>query len=319
MRHLIAILPGVLVLSLALGAQTSAQHLAELRSDDPGRRLGAFYRLAARGGPAAGVSVQAAVAPLARQSPPLRAALIEALGRENAYLRQGLELGDEYSNYYGDLLAVVAQLGDARAIPALADAMGTGHLAMSALAQFGRPALDAVLERLNQGRSRRSACAVLGRMLDPDNPAYIREPESRKRIEDSLLDASRRFGPLVKVTALEALTRSDRAELRQAAVRELEELAGREGGTAQDAAFHSLRWLAEGGGPATARTLAVDALGAIARRPDGSFRQPAATALQQIAKAEDGEAAKAAREALGRLWRTNRLERLLERAAPPEQ
>jgi len=99
----------------------------------------------------------------------------------------------------------------------------------------------------------------------------------------------------------------------------LEELAGREGGTAQDAAFHSLRWLAEGGGPATARTLAVDALGAIARRPDGSFRQPAATALQQIAKAEDGEAAKAAREALGRLWRTNRLERLLERAAPPEQ
>lgn len=318
MRCLMILLPGVHALALVSGAQTTAGLLSELGSGDPARRMEAFYRIVRLGEPAgASVSVQAAVAPLVAKLPEMRAALIEALKRENALLRQPLELGDDYSNYYGDLLAVVAAVGDPRAIPALADAMGTGNLAMGALVAFGRPALEAVLERLKQGRTQRSACAVLGRMLDPNNPQRITDPHERKRVEDSLLGASGNSRPLVSISAFEALTRSESRELRETAVKGLEELAGGEGSPSQEAAFHSLRWLAEGDGSGAARTLAINALGAIARRPGGSFQQLAAATLQQLAQAPDGEAGKAAREALRGLSLTNRLERLLEGRTPP--
>src|SRR5262249_33258033 len=249
-------------------AQTLPQFIGQLRENDLNRRIDAFYGIVSLGTPAGAnpmMSVQIAIPALARNNPALTTALIETLKTENAYLRQGKELDDDFSSYYGDLLVGVTGLRDPRAIPALVDAMGTGNLVINALAAFGQPAADAVLERLNKGLSRRGACAVLGRMLDSSNSDRITDAAARKRIEDSLMNASRSAGLLVKVSAFEALAKSDSADVRKSAVDGLQNLAERTDGMIQAAAFHSLRFMGQAGngGSSPVQKLAVNALGAI--------------------------------------------------------
>jgi hypothetical protein len=305
-------------LALVPAARGQPQLIGQLRANNPPQRMDAFYRLVSLGAPPGAspmLSVQDAISPLAQKSPELKAALIDALRIENAYLRQGLELGEEFSSYYGDLLLAVTALRDPRAVPALADAMGTGALVMNALAEFGRPAADVVLERLNRGVSRRSACVVLGRMLDLNNPRRITDPAGRKQIEDALVNASRNFGSLVRITALESLTKSDNPDLRKFAVDGLQSLAERTNGPAQAAAFHALRFMAEtgNGDSALAQKLAVSSLGVIARRQESPFQQAAVAALNEVAKNGSGDSREAAVQALRDLPWTNRLQRLFER------
>ena len=236
------------------------------------------------------LAVQDAISPLAQKSQELKAALIDALRIENAHLRQGIELDEEFSSYYGDLLLAVTALRDPRAIPAFADAMGTGALVMNAL-------------------------AVLGRMLDSNNPGRITDPAGREQIEDALVNASRNFGSLVRITALESLTKSDNPDLRKFAVDGLQSLAERTNGSAQAAAFHALRFMAEtgNGDSALAQKLAVSSLGVIARRQESPFQQAAVAALNDVAKNGTGDSREAAVQALRDIPWTNRLQRLFER------
>ncbi len=60
------------------------------------------------------------------------------------------EEGDEeYSDYYGNLIGMVADLNDERAIPALVGAITTGGMATRALARFGDKSVGPLLDRLH--------------------------------------------------------------------------------------------------------------------------------------------------------------------------
>jgi hypothetical protein len=311
----------ILALSSVARSQDLAPLVGQLRSGEPRQRMEAFYGILSQSAPpGAGTGVRAAIARLAPNNPALRAALIEALRIENAYVRQGRELGDDFSDYYGDLLAAVTGLRDPRAIPVLVEAMGTGNMVMEALAEFGQPAAEAVLERLNAGGSRRSACVVLGRMLEAGGAGRLTDPAVRGRIEEALMNASGSFSAYVRLSALEALTHSDNAGRRKLAVDGLQAFAEGSGGVAQAAAFHSLRLMAGpgAGGASPVQELAIQALGAIARRPESLFGPAAVTVLESVAKEGSPEARAAAGELLRGLEQADWLRRLLRPSRPRE-
>lgn len=89
----------------------------------------------------------------AKMDPTLRTALFTALEREGKRhaeryraTKRGEALGDmEDAEFIGALTRAVVPLRDARAIPALVDALGTSALVTNALADFGEPAAPAVL------------------------------------------------------------------------------------------------------------------------------------------------------------------------------
>lgn len=86
----------------------------------------------------------------------LRVALIAALARENAEVRRradamksGAVLEPKENAFYGDVLETVVTLREPTAIPALSDALGTGMMAIKALAAFGEIAAPSVLFVVN--------------------------------------------------------------------------------------------------------------------------------------------------------------------------
>lgn len=79
----------------------------------------------------------------------LKFGLFHLLAVENPEAKKGQSLTEEYSDYYGDLVAVVSDLNDERSIPALLGAITTGGMATRALARFGDKAFNPLLDELN--------------------------------------------------------------------------------------------------------------------------------------------------------------------------
>jgi len=153
-----------------------------------------------------------------QQADRIKAVLIRQLEEQNALRRRAAvgSLSEEESNYYGDLIAAVAALKDPRALRGLLGAMKTGNMATSALAAFGRLALGPVLEKLNDGRSdtltRSAAVDVISKMLDSDNlPAE--DSASRMEIGNALIKAARGKDPLVRLSAVEGLSKLPGADI----------------------------------------------------------------------------------------------------------
>ena len=60
----------------------------------------------------------------------------------------GEQLGEDYFDFYGDVIASVVALNDRRAIPALLGAIDTGGMATRCLASFGDAALPGLFQRV---------------------------------------------------------------------------------------------------------------------------------------------------------------------------
>lgn len=179
------------------------------------QRSTAFYQLTAigaRGNPS--LRVAPAVAALRRDVPQqadaLALGLARALDAENRVVQQSASLNETFTDYYGDLVTAVTSLRDPRSAGALSGAMSTGHLAVQTLASFGQASLDPVLARLRTdgGVAKQAACIVLGLLLDPANPASIKDPAARARIKDALESAARdAAGAYVRAAAVEGLAK----------------------------------------------------------------------------------------------------------------
>jgi hypothetical protein len=168
--------------------------MAQMNSPKWEARSEAFYRLVSLGTPGGATSsptagVAAVLARHPQQADAVKAALIKTLEAENGAVRKGAPLSEEHSDYYGDLIMVVAGLDDRRSIGALAGALGTGAMASNALIAFGDAAVDAVVNRLASSTdraTRRSACRVLQGMVDPASRNPVKDPAHVRRIEQAL-------------------------------------------------------------------------------------------------------------------------------------
>jgi HEAT repeat protein len=139
----------------------------------------------------------------------LKLALIKLLDKENevveGYKRTGLHFGEEYSNYYGDLIAAVTTLKDPRSMNALLGAITTGGMVEQTLAAFAPTSLSPVLERCKEKdpETRVAAIFVLTDMLEPQN--YQRVKPYRLTVKRTLLEALKDPLPAVRSAAVSAL------------------------------------------------------------------------------------------------------------------
>ena len=118
---------------------------------------------------------------------------------------------------------------------ALSDAVGTGNMVIRRLASFGQAALEPVLAQLGTDpatqlardpMSKQGASIVLGLLLDPSNPASIKDPATRNRIKEALKTAAKdAAGAYIRTAAVEALARVDDVDV----VAFLTDVAGRDG------------------------------------------------------------------------------------------
>ncbi|HWG70329.1 MAG TPA: HEAT repeat domain-containing protein [Steroidobacteraceae bacterium] len=108
-----------------------------------------------------------------REANQIHVALIALLARENAAValppNPPGHWGEDYMNYYGDLIEAVGVLGDPRAIDALAGAVATGGDATDPLASFGSAAVPALARRIRHGDvvTRNACLGALITMLEP--------------------------------------------------------------------------------------------------------------------------------------------------------
>jgi hypothetical protein len=156
----------------------------------------------------------------------LKVGIIHLLNVENMEVQKAKQTGtkfttDAHSEYYGNLIGVVASMNDERAIPSLLGAITTGGMATRSIAGFGDKALDAVLKKLQDPEPlvRTSVLFTIRYMLkmksvaDPGSQVRI-----RNAIRSSLEDAD--FG--VRDAAISAI---EYVEDREQFVPALEKLA----------------------------------------------------------------------------------------------
>lgn len=191
--------------------------LLALASADPEARSRAFYTLLRRDstGAAEGRFIaRTAAARLLRdqagQAEKIRTALIEALDRENAYVQESqkknIELSENYTDYYGDLIGAVASIHDARALNGLLGAITTGGMATDGLADLGAPAVEGVSAKLQDPDAlvREGAARTLGKFLQrPQQMA--RSATAEAMAQRGLMRALDDGSPFVRSAAVDAV------------------------------------------------------------------------------------------------------------------
>jgi hypothetical protein len=170
--------------------------LTELQSTDASVREQAFYALRSFGYASADQ---------------VKAAVIGLLTLETGYVQDqaaaASQLTEDYVTYYGDLVGAVASLKDARSVTALLGVVDTGNMAASALAGFGRGALDPVIGALSsvQPTTRAGAVLVLSKMLEPSNFPLVNDPVSLSKIGLALEKTTLDSNHLISVRAQQGL------------------------------------------------------------------------------------------------------------------
>jgi HEAT repeat protein len=164
----------VTILIAMLGTVSLAQDpvsilITQLQSSDPNVRMSAFYGLQTYG---------------YASSDRVKVAIIDTLPTETAFVKMQSSLSDAYSTYYGDLVAAVASLDDTRSITALLGVVNTGSIATSALAGFGKSALDPLLAMLDSEDPtiRAGIVMTLTQMLSPVNLANVNDSDTMARL-----------------------------------------------------------------------------------------------------------------------------------------
>jgi hypothetical protein len=150
----------------------------------------------------------AGLARFARSHPELVPALASLLELENIRV-QSPSLGEEYSNYYGDLIGCVAALRDARAATGLLGAIATGNMAIQGLAALGDVVVPGVIRASRaQGETnvvtRDAAVFTIGEMVHGVNGARLSN-SATAAVREALFPALRDEDPMVRLTALDAI------------------------------------------------------------------------------------------------------------------
>jgi hypothetical protein len=138
-------------------------------------------------------------------------ALIELLKKENATALRGSQprLTEEYTSYWGDVIAAVAALRDNRGLRPLLDVLQTGNIATKAVAQLGRNSIPRVLELSTNTDMviRNAATRTLSQMLDPPNIDRVKDARSLSRIKGALIRASKDQEHDIRISAVEGLAK----------------------------------------------------------------------------------------------------------------
>ena len=154
----------------------------------------------------------------ARGKGELRLALIHLLVTETAAAKNPRTIVNDddreresYSSYFGDLIGAVADLKDARAIPALLAVADTGGMATRGIAHFGKAALDPVLNQV-AGKDTHFADGALFVIRDMLEYRTVSDSESLARIKNALRSALASPDQLVRMSAISAIEYLDERE-----------------------------------------------------------------------------------------------------------
>jgi hypothetical protein len=130
----------------------------------------------------------------------------EAAFMQRHFTQTGEALGEAYGAYYIDLGLFVAQLKDPRSIQALAVATDIAPVVSSTLAEFGDPAVDAVVHTLNNPFLRESGAFTLGKFLQGSNERRIQvAPAKMMKIRGTLMKAVVSGTPSLQRNAVRAM------------------------------------------------------------------------------------------------------------------
>ncbi len=130
----------------------------------------------------------------------------EAAFLQRHYSRTGQPLGEAYGAYYIDLGLFVTKLKDPRSIEALAVATDIASSVSTTLAEFGDPAVDAVVRTLNNPYLRDSGAFTLGKFLQGSNEKRIKvAPQKQMMIRGALTKAVVSGTPTLQRNAARAL------------------------------------------------------------------------------------------------------------------
>ncbi|MBA2335287.1 MAG: HEAT repeat domain-containing protein [Blastocatellia bacterium] len=215
--------------------------LKQMKAADWETRSSAFYKLLdlSFGGKSNGQTWQIpeVLAKFSRNHPnnadEINTTLIGLLEMENNLVREqdkkfeltGETLTEEYTNYYGDLIATVAGLKDSRSVTALVGAMNTGNMATKALAELAPFSIDIVAKKVGSDDSltRDAATIVLSQMLETANINRLETaiPGSREKIKNLLIKKAKDADYNVRLSAINGLAKLQDVD----AVKVLEEVS----------------------------------------------------------------------------------------------
>jgi hypothetical protein len=191
-----------------LHAQSVSSLLRRIETSSDNDRIAAFYTLL-NPTPTRRFDGEGSTSRLLRDHPRDRSAitlaLVNLLRRENVRARNSS--GEEFSNYYGDLIWSVATLRDPRSVDALLGAVQTGNMATDGLAALGQNALPGTLRALDNPDAgvRNGVLRVLEKMVMPSARSSL-GTASRAQVRTALLrgiEDEDAFNRRVAVRALE--------------------------------------------------------------------------------------------------------------------
>jgi hypothetical protein len=210
--------------SFRIAAAQVPSALSQMTSSVDSMRVAGFYavlRIANRGSPEGGSLRPHAerLAAYARQHSEVAPALIALLARENKRASSAsgpVPRGEDFSDYYGDLVGCVAALKDRRALSALLEVITTGDMATQGLAALGEPAAAPVLERARASdpTMRQSALITLREMTAPGGPSLGQATVAA--IRNQLLGGLKDPNRFVRSSALEGAANFRDAEVADA-------------------------------------------------------------------------------------------------------
>ncbi len=179
--------------------------LREMKSEAWQTRSSALYRLLGLGGG----DISYVPEPLhnllrkvPHQADQIKVALIQLLEKENlkveSHAKAGTHFGEDYSNYYGDVISAVSSLNDIRSMNAMLGAMTTGGMAERALASFAPVSIGPVIEKLHD-RNLEVRLAALYVLIEMVKPEYsLKVQPYRSKIKGIFLRAVKDPNPNVR-------------------------------------------------------------------------------------------------------------------------
>jgi hypothetical protein len=188
--------------------------LDQFRSPNQSARIQAFYLLFGAD------AFQRAGAPLSKfqnletrepsQRLRLRAEVVELLRREQMYVRslRAPTSSEMFSNYYGDLIWMVAEIRDPRALDVLIEVLPTGHNAALGVVRLGDPALSRLvaMSSSSDAGDRERAARGLSVIGDADVAPYVTAAR-RAQARTALLRLSSDDSPSTRLFAITGLER----------------------------------------------------------------------------------------------------------------
>jgi hypothetical protein len=200
----------IALLTRSLAAQVLP--LDQLRSPTDSVRTRAFYAILSLANPhisTASLRPRAeGLARFARTRPDLISSLSALLELENTRVQTAPQgsLGEDWSDYYGDLIGCVATLRDARAMRGLLGAIGTGNMATDGLAALGDVAVPGVIRasRAQEAVTRFSAITTMHKMVHGTSGTAL-SSSSTAAVREALLPALEDEFPNNRLMALDAI------------------------------------------------------------------------------------------------------------------